>query len=347
MLLNPLDSTIKLASYTVTDRVVFPLFKLSYQSLGWTVSQTMNLFSSKLGNWVKKGWNDPLSTKHLIQIGEWTEWLAKGPATSKPLELPILGTLDRCRISFCRHIYVVSKDFTSILKIPDSLRGYADWKTYLQPPEEAISSDQQNAKGIVNHFVSKGWSLIGKGTSLVAQTLLSLIAKVIEASAVPLHLVPYVNMALEAVACKVDDLRNHIHASITKKANQVIKGKERDIRKQAIGMVAEVGARSLLNQVLNVGAKLTVGYYLYDVAKQGFAQAIGNQQLSNSVITALEITAKVAGLALVSHVMLPTIERIHDDYKSDFNAEAQTLTELQGLIKVHNLPKIIKWFQRA
>lgn len=336
-LMSPLDRVTRVASSIFTDYVLLPVVKTTHTGLGTVATKATALVSTQLSNWVEKSWNDPISTRTLLKIGEGIESATKAKAKSTPTEWPVFEAVDKCLIGIARHLYVIAKDFNSLLRIPNNLRDYVNWTTVDTSPDgEAEPST----------IAQKGWALFQKGTKLVSNALMALIAKVIAVASLPLEKIPYLELAVTWIGQKIDAARNHIHKSLIKKAHDVIDTQEAEIRKSIMGKIGEISTRTLVNEVLNLGIKFYISKEVYQLGKLGFAQVIGSQEIPETVEAVASAALKIAAFTLFMRSIAPSIERLHDDYKQDFDTEASTFREFGSLVNRHNLPKLLSFIKK-
>jgi len=330
-LMSPLDRTTRVASSLFADYFAFPIVKGTYKTVGIAATQFTKFINASLSKWIKESWDDPISTKTLLKIGEKIENLTKATAGTTPTEWPILQAMDKCRIEIARHFYIMAKDFNSLLRIPGALHNYVNWTT--------IDTDS-NREGPIT-LSQKGWFFFQKGTKAISDAMMALIAKVIEVAAIPLDKLPYLEGAVNWIGQKIDEARNHIHKSIIKRAHNVIDHHEVAIRKSVIGKIGEISTRTLLNEALNIGIKFYLSRGIYQLTKYCFSQVTGLQEIPEEVETLASVALKIAGFTLLMHLAASTVERFCEDYKQDFDTEASTLHELSLLVQHHNLPKIL------
>lgn len=331
--LTPLDSAVRLVSTYATDTLLLKPIKWGYGSLGKCATKGASLlFSEKTAKWVEDTWYDPIATKTVLKIGRWIESTTKNTATAKPVSWPLAAAIDKCRIALARHFYVVSKDLNSLLEIPDLLRDSIKWETIEPSKDEKVAAPKSS---------NRVWQALQAGTKFLSDALLALIAKVVALMGHPLEKIPYLDTLTEKAAQKIDEARNHIHKSVLEKAHSVIDAKETQLRRRLMEKVGDIVARTLVVETVNFSIKFALSKKTYELFSSAVTQLIDNKDLPDLMDSAASAGMKIAGFVLFVHMLLPTIERLHEDYKEEFDAEASTFKELRNLINRKNLPQII------
>ena len=108
-IMSPPDYVTRVTSSLFTDYVLLPVVKQTYSKVGTVVTIATALVSTRLSSWVEKSWNDPVSTRTLLKIGEGIESVTKATAKSTSTEWPVVEAVDKCRIGIARHLYVIAK----------------------------------------------------------------------------------------------------------------------------------------------------------------------------------------------------------------------------------------------
>lgn len=342
----PLDGTIHVASNVLADGAVkviscsssllFLPAKWGRAAIGWPISRVAGLFSSSARVWVEKTWNTPITINLLLAAGRCIESWTKGTATATPTRWPLLSILDKCRIAFCRHIYVVFRDLNSLLRLPDTLRGYVDWKTIDVEPQR--SSDAPSLS-------ERAWAFVKTGCRYLANALLALIARIVKVVAPPLKKNPYTREFIEWAGERIDQMRNQIHESLIRKAHEVIDDKEAQIQQLVIEKVMKVGARTFLKKILHISIKGTMTAWFYGAIRDQVLQVIDYKDVPKFLIDYGPLGLKMVGVGLFLYTILPAIEQLHKDYKEEFDADTSTLWELSKLANRQNLPVLVQFIR--
>lgn len=337
-----------------------PSLKQTYSFIGACAIKTSWVFSKSLSEKIDDLWHDPIDTKILLVVGKFiqrnTKWWASRKHISVPLlgRLDVLGLIDKCTISFARHLHVMSKDLNVLLRIPDNLHSYLG-RAIGESDEGVIPSEPTT-------YLGKGWQLFKIGTRAIKDAIVALILKIIHLVGLPFKYVPLINRVSTCLENIVELGRVYLHSKVVDRAHQIIESKEKIVRRKVLGLVAEkVAQKSILfftSLALTTAAGVVMYYYapqfIYNHTPPNVTE-LAPKALINLAKTVKEGVEHHKSLALLGYQVLggclwlksisPIFYGLHESYKEDFDPDASTLWELTTLINGGNIFKVYKFLK--
>jgi len=306
LLINPIATAI-------TDATAITA-KWGYTHLGLAAVKTIGLFSPHLGNRIKELWQDPVSTETVLAVGNAVEKISYKIAIREPTRVPLLHALDKIGIAAARHLLIVSKDLNTLLRIPSGLKTYLNTQT--------IGYQDDGAPSLIN----RGWQYVKIGTSKVSDVFLDLITRILKL----VEDFPLVDRVIKKAQVQLSVLREKVHIYILNKALQVIDKGEAKARRAIVAKVVDETLRQTTHFLVSSGLKIGLGALTYYIAKQGFIQISGYEEISEQAYAVGALALKVIGAALWIRCITPTLIELHKDFKEEFDPSKSLLSIFQN-----------------
>lgn len=307
LLINPIA--------TVITEATSGAAKWGYTHFGLVVVKTIGLFNSHLGNKAKELWLDPISTETVLVVGTTIEKISYKMAIREPIRFPFLHVLDKIGIAAARHLLIVSKDLNTLLRIPSGLKNYLTTQT-------TGYQDDTDSPSLIN----RGWQYIKIGTSKVSDAILDLISLIMKA----VENFPLADLVIKKTQVHLSLLKEKVHTYLLSAAFRVIDKGEAKARRMVVAKVADESLRQSTHFLVSSGLKLGLGALTYYIAKQGFTQISGYEEISGQAYEVGAVALKVIGAALWVRCITPTLIDLHKDYKKDFDPSKSLLSIFQN-----------------
>lgn len=307
LLINPIATAITDATSNTAN--------WGYTHLGQLAVKTIGLFSSRLGDKIRELWQDPISTETVLEVGNVIEKISYKMAIREPTRFPFFHPLDKIGIAAARHILILSKDLNTLLRIPSGIKNYLT--------TQAIDHQEDgNSPSLIN----KGWQYVKIGTSKVSDVFLDLISRVLKL----VEDFPLVDLAMKKAQVHLSILRGKLHTFILNGALKVIDKGEAKARRMIVAKVVDESLRQTTHFIVSSGLKLGLGALTYSIAKQGFTQISGYEEISDQTYAVGVVALKVIGAALWVRCITPTLIDLHKDYKKEFDPSKSLLSIFQN-----------------
>lgn len=340
--LNPLLYPAHQVSNYLNGKISSETLKNAYFKTGNLAVRLSGMFSLSLSKRIEEAWQDPISTKTLLNSAVRVRNYFKPWAQRKPSQLPLIGRVDRGFVAFSQHIHTLSKDVVTILSFPDKLHAFLDFgkKEGVKTTEPEPTSTTPPATTATASRTERVWKVISAGMDSIKNFITEAVLWIIRQIGSLLRKVTFLEPAIEKI--EELDIKPHIEKIVDKlnpkliqKAQDLIRAKEDVIRKKALATTAELVARKALAFTVNMTIAATLSYGIYCLS--GYLPIENYEKYS---------TIRSGGaLALWGWSVVPIVKELPDDYKEKFDPEASTFNELKTLITIQNIHKLIKFLK--
>ncbi len=330
----PINHVINYISRCSTDYLLYPIVSKSFSFITNGTLCVSKFFSLSFSRWLDNKLHDPISSKTVLKIGEWTQTQAEKMARQEPVNFFLLRYIHICSIMFARYLYIFSKDTNTFLKIPQAIHSYMDWNTIEMPPEEAPTTT-----------LARGWKWIKIATKAGVDLLLDVIYRILKIAEKALRFVPFADLAIEQVGRCLNHIRHYLHQKLIQRAHDVIDNNEKRIRRKIVGRVAQITTSKAIEFAVSSTLKGLFVYAIYRGSKWAILELTDNHELPDQMAQIASYAIKILGAALWIKSVTPSFKKLRDDYKEDFDPRASTLKELVYSLNHHNLSNVIRIIQ--
>lgn len=360
---NPTFYLAQRAGQYVNSRISSESLANAYSKMGDYAVKASGVFSTSLSKRIGAAWHDPIDTKTALTAANKVMEFFKPLAKRKASNLPILGQVDRGVIALSQHVYTLSKDFATILSIPDKLHECIEWGAKEEAKPVMNTATQEEGKTAVKaegepprptaepkplSRTERVWKWISEGMETIKNFITKIVLWILEKLSIRLKKNPFLEPAvalLDKIDVKahvenfLDKGKDYLRQKLIDEAHELVKSKEAVIRKKAMGIAAEAVARNAIATFTNLtlSTALSIGFY----QASGLLPAIfiENSERFSSM-------RKWAAYALFGLSAAPIVTGLPDDYKENFDPEASTLNELKSLATTQNIHKLIKFLKK-
>lgn len=337
--LNPLLYPAHQVSNYLNGKISSETLKSAYFKTGNLAVRLSGMFSLSLSKRIEEAWQDPISTKTLLNSAVRVRNYFKPWAQRKPSQLPLIGRVDRGFVAFSQHIHTLSKDVVTILSFPDKLHAFLDFgkkeevKKATEPESTPTTHPTTTA---IPSRTERVWEVISAGMNSIKNFITEAVLWIIRQIGSLLRKVTFLEPAIEKI--EELDIKPHIEKIVDKlnpmliqKAQDLIRAKEDVIRKKALATTAELVARKALVFTVNMTIMATLSCVIYCIS--GYLP-IGEIDRYSTIRSG-------GALALWGWSVVPIVKELPEDYKEKFDPEASTFNELKTLITIQNIHKLI------
>ncbi len=320
-------------SNAVASKVLYPLVSHSYSLVGRLAVKVTALYSRSSADWLENSWHDPVETTTLSSLGKWIQRKTIVIAKQTPTEIPILVYFHRTGIVAARSVYILSKDLTTLLEVPQGLHNYVTG--YIEKSVEPPASKEEGPKTLLGRV----WTWIRHAIEWLRDGFNALICKVAKVTEKPLKKVPKVKSFFETLKEDVKRGSLSIQKFLVEKTHGYIADGETLLRKRVVAKISEVALKNVLRSGVHTGIKIGISVGVYELGKSAFVHYTQTHELAEQVEIVASRVLRVVGGYLFIRYMAPTVQALHDDYRPEFDEEASTLSELISQLSIKNIFK--------
>jgi len=285
-------------------KVSIPLITGAYQYGSEATAQIGGLFSRALKTRLRDAAKDPWSTRTILAALTPVEKFTRYVAERVPTKLPGFHFLDQSITSISQHLYTYMKEVNELLSVPDNMRKFL--------------SNFSMGK-ILDHSAQIGGDIgkvVGKIRKIASRILFFVLDQVIWAvdlvfqtlfSSTDIRVLGYLKEVIRAG-------RKRLRGTIRDHANSVILDREKRVRSQLVGAVANATNEFMVTLTNRVAFKTLLGLGAYSLLEMGLSSTIPAPYLRTVV------GATTASLLWIN-VYQPFLQEYFDAYNLNFDPD--------------------------
>lgn len=286
-------------------KVSIPLIAGAYQYGSEAVAQVGGLFSNALKTRLRDAAEDPWSTRTILVALTPVEVFTQFIAEKVPTKLPGIHFLDQSITSISQHLYTYMKEVNELLSVPDNMRAFLNTFSI-----GAIFDQSAQMGGDVGKVVSKTRRYASTILFFVLDQVIWAVDLIFQVlfSSTDIKVLGYLKEVIHAG-------RQKLQGTISDHANSVIHDREKRIRSQLVGAVANATNEFMVTLTNRVAFKTLLGLGAYSLLEMGLSPTIPAPYLRTIV------GATTASLLWIN-VYQPFLQEYYDAYNPKFNPDA-------------------------